>query len=219
VTLSDGSVPVDARVNLCSTLQCKPTSLDASGNFSYTGLGGNNYAIDVEPHGDGEATILTFISIAQEEIRTFEQPILVPHYETELSVDSAGPVAIGDSLTIEVDPDGYTPPFGFESEGTEVSGVHIDVAESGLPVDNIQGEIVGMWYLGFWNTSLDPAWAISVTGLEGVSEGDVLQIKTGDYLGVQWIDGGTLTVGSDGSATSDPGSGINFLSTLLVIKP
>jgi hypothetical protein len=88
-----------------------------------------------------------------------------------------------------------------------------------LPVDNIQGEIVGLWYLGFWNTVLDPAWAISVAGLEGVSEGDVLQILTGDYLHVEWVDGGTLTVGSDGVATSDPGSGINFLSTLLVIKP
>ena len=41
---------------------------------------------------------------------------------------------------------------------------------------------------------------------------------TGDYFGVSWVNEGTATVGPDGSITSDPGMGMSFLSTLVLIR-
>ena len=58
-----------------------------------------------------------------------------------------------------------------------------------------------------------------MTGLEGVSEGDTLQIWTADYVTVEWVDGGTMTVGADGTATADDGAGMDYLTTLLIVAP
>ncbi|MGB0640321.1 MAG: hypothetical protein ACPGTU_13350, partial [Myxococcota bacterium] len=74
------------------------------------------------------------------------------------------------------------------------------------------------WYLGNWNTKIDPVWSFSVDSLDGVTAGDSLRIFGGDYLGIEWLDGGTATVAEDGSIQSDEGSGIPFLSTLLLVK-
>jgi hypothetical protein len=218
VVKGDGSPGTDVKVQLCTKLQCKPQTPDGEGNFLYTGLEGADFALEVLPQTEGDATTLTIITLEREEERVLETPIVVPEFVTDMTIGSAQTVSMEGGLSIEADPAGYNPPFGSDPGGTVVQGVHMDLETAGLPFGVHEGNVLGLWYLGYWNTSLDPAWSISVADLPGVEAGDVLKIVTADYLGVQWVDGGTMTVGADGVATTDEGSGIHFLSTLLIIK-
>jgi len=75
-----------------------------------------------------------------------------------------------------------------------------------------------MWYLGTWNTTVDPAWSFRTTEDSGLEPGTELKIMAADYLGLQWIDGGTATVQGDGTIESNAGSGIPMLSTLVLAQ-
>ena len=128
----------------------------------------------------------------------------------------SGTVTVDGGLNVSVDAN-YTLPFGTDMDDI-LKGVKMEPASAGLPLDGLDGELVGLWYLGTWNTEVDPAWAFSIDSLEGVAAGDTLKVITGDYLGNVWIEEGTATVAEDGSISSDAGTGISFLSTLLLIK-
>jgi hypothetical protein len=122
-------------------------------------------------------------------------------------------------LSLSVTEDGYKAPFG-QQGGPSVSAVRVDPTASGLPFDMIEGEVVGMWYLGPWSTELQPGWAFTATGLDSISAGDTVQVLSGDYFGFGWDIGGTVTASTDGevSLSSENCQGIHFLSTLLLVK-
>ena len=215
--IDEGGNPIDAAdVKLCTQYQCKTATPNESGAFEFVDIEGALYALEIEGEAADSAIVMTFIDLAMEEVRSIETPIVIPTYRTSASLGSTSTIVVDGGLNVSADGN-YTLPFGTNLE-EQLSGVKMDPTTAGLPVDGFDGEVVGLWYLGTWNTEVDPAWPFSVDALEGVEAGDSLKVITGDYLGNNWVEEGTATVEDDGSVSSDPGTGLSFLSTLVLIK-
>jgi len=213
-----GTAMSSADVKLCTSLQCKTTEPDANGDFSFVDIEGAYFALEVKGNQADSATIMTFIELDMEEVDTIDTPIMVPSFNSSADLGTTTTIAVDGGLNIDATADGYTLPFGTTVE-EKLKGVKMaNIPAAGLPMDEVQGEVVGLWYLGTWDTAIDPAWSFTIDSLEGVAEGDTLKVLTGDYLGVSWVEEGTATVGADGSVTADANTGISFLSTLVLIK-
>jgi len=213
-----GQPYADATVQLCTKLQCKPTTTNASGEWSYTGLEGGCYAIDAHHVEDHTVKVLTFVELESGTDRVLDQDIVLYDYTDETDVAGETLVTAGD-LVITANSEGYDAPFGHDG-GTIVQSVQVDPVASGLPFDNVGGEVVGLWYLGPWSTELEPGWGITATGLSGISAGDTVQVLSGDYYGFGWDIAGEVTASADGEVTltnADCG-GVHFLSTLVLVK-
>ena len=212
----DGEAMAAAEIKLCTPLQCKTADPDGEGNFEFVNIEGAVFALEIKGEEDNSATIMTFIDLPMESVRTIEAPLVIPTFKTSGDLGSTTSIAVDGGLSVSVDAN-YTLPFGTDMED-KLKGVKMDAATAGLPFDGVDGDVVGLWYLGTWNTEIESGWSFSVDALDGVTEGDTLKVLTGDYLGNTWIEEGTATVGADGSVTSDAGTGITFLSTLVLVK-
>ena len=213
-----GEPYADATVQLCTATQCKPTTSDASGAWSYSDIEGGCYAIDAHHIDDHTVKVLSFVEIDSGENRVLSDSIVLYDFAQEDTISGEGTVTTGD-LQITATEDGYDPPFGHEG-GTIVESVQVDPATAGLPFDTIDGEVVAMWYLGPWSTELEPGWGIMATGIAGISEGDTIQVLSGDYFGMGWDIAGEVTAGADGvvNLPNDDCGGVHFLSTLVLVK-
>ena len=212
-----GAVMAMADVKLCTPLQCKTAEPDADGNFEFVDIEGATFALEIKGESESSATMMGFIELAMEEVRTLEAPIVVPDFRTSDNLGATRTIAVDGGLNISVD-DGYEPPFGTDVE-EKLKGVKMaDPSTSGLPLDGIDGEVVALWYLGTWNTAVPDGWSFTIDSLDGVTEGDTLTVLTGDYFNSTWVNDGTATVGADGAVTADAGTGITFLSTLVLVK-
>ena len=167
----------------------------------------------IVPFGFEEhATPLSFVTIGEEDI-IFDAPILVPEF-SEIDDLIDGPFDAGNGLEINVQAAGFQPYFDEEY----VAAVPVNPQTSGLPLDGLDGEkIVGMWYLGAFDSLLSPKWDFQVKGL-GLPEDTTVRILTGSYADKKWIDEGTATVASDGVLYSDLDSGISALTTLILLE-
>jgi len=227
IVYDNGSPAPNATIRMCSMF-CITQESDADGNFSFDAMKGDLYAFDAETHEEeGHATLLTFLSLAQDEVRTLDLPVILPAFTTTQIVNSAQEVEVASDLIIAVDPAGYNPPLGTpDDDPAMISGVTMDPLTAGLPLDLTDGlpedfeggQVVALWYLGVWNTVVDPAWSFRTTSDSGLEPGTTLRILSGDYLGLSWVEGGTATVQGDGTIASDSGSGIHLLSTLVLVQ-
>jgi hypothetical protein len=213
----NGNVLTTADIKLCTALQCKTAEPDETGAFEFVDIEGATFAFEVKGHQDNSATIMTFIELDMEEVLTIEEPVKVPTFVSSADLGSTNTITVDGGLNISATASGYTLPFGTEVE-EKLKGVQMDPTTAGLPMGDVSGEVVGLWYLGTWDTAIDPAWTFTIDALDGVEAGDTLKVMSGDYFGVTWIDEGTATVGDDGAVTADAGTGISFLSTLVLIK-
>lgn len=217
----NGAAMTAADVKLCTALQCKTAEPDGEGNFEFVDIEGATFALEVKGEASDSATIMTFIELPSETVRTIETPIVVPTFKSTNALGSTTTIEVDGGLNISANSN-YELPFGTEVEES-LKGVKMDADTAGLPLDGIEGEVVGLWYLGTWDTKIDPGWSFTIDGLtvsemEDVAAGDSLTVLTGDYFGVSWVNEGTATVGEGGEVTSDAGTGISNLSTLILIK-
>jgi len=212
-----GAALANADIKLCTSLQCKTAEPDANGAFEFVDIEGAMFAFEVKGHAENSATIMTFIELDMEEVHTIAEPVMVPTFSSTADLGSTTTITVDGGLNISATADGYELPFGTDVE-EKLKGVKMDPATAGLPMDDVSGEVVGLWYLGTWDTAIDPAWTFTIDELAGVEAGDTLKVMSGDYFGITWIDEGTATVGDGGSVTADAGTGISFLSTLVLIK-
>jgi len=213
---ASGASVSEADIKLCTSLQCKTAWPDSSGNFEFVDIESATFALEVKGEWEESATIMTFIELDMAEVHTIETPIVLPSFASSADLGSTTTITVDGGLNISVTPD-YTLPFGTSVED-KLKGIKMNPATAGLPMDEVGGELVGLWYLGTWDTAIDPAWSFSIDTLAGVEPGERLKVMTGDYLGVSWVDEGTATVQWDGSVTADMGTGISFLSTLVFIR-
>jgi hypothetical protein len=89
------------------------------------------------------------------------------------------------------------------------------VTTDGLPSDST---VVALWYLANFDATIaGDGWSFALDEDFGLSQGDQVYIYATDNFQKGWTAGGTATVGSDGTITSDAGSGIPLLTTMVLV--
>ena len=83
-------------------------------------------------------------------------------------------------------------------------------------MEGIEGTVVAAWYMGNFDSHLEPAWSFVVGSDYGLTEGTSLRIYTADYAAAGWHEDGTATV-TNGQIVSDEGSGMAYLSHLILV--
>ena len=123
------------------------------------------------------------------------------------------------SVTVQADPAGMTKGSYSFSEETYLSAVQLDPMTAGIPFDGIDSAdtIIALWYLGAFDFQIDPPWSFSGTVDLGLPEGTSLSIRTASNDTKTWLEGGTATVGPNNALSSDADSGINQLTTLVLV--
>ena len=209
-TLADGT---NTRVHMCAGA-CQNAEWGANG-FCYTEgrLEPGVYSFKVVSFGfENHATPLSFITIGEEDV-ILDKTVLVPEFSMTGDVID-GPFDAGNGLEIDVVAENFYP--ADEAE-VYISAVDIDPEESGLPFHNLNiDKIVGMWYLGAFDTTISPSWGFQVYDTE-LPIGTTVKILNSSYSNQKWIEVGTATVDSDGILKTDENSGIEILSTMVLI--
>ena len=208
------------RMQMCNTETCIPAFATTGGAFSFPGLGVDTYSLDAVPLvGDDPpreyATPLDIYVIDGEDIGstiTLPDPIVIYSWQ-KVSALATGPFTVGD-LTIQANTATFTPEKS--SEADFLAGVQVDPATAGLPLALLPADgIAMMWYLGPFRARVD-GWSFSVANT-GLPEGTLLRAYNAYYSGFEWVDLGTLTVNAEGTAVPDAGTGLQHLSTLVLV--
>ena len=204
----------NTRIHMCNN-GCTMASWGEDG-FCYPegSLSPGIYSFKVVPFGfEHHATPLSFITIAEDNI-VLEESVLVPEFES-ISDLVDGVFDAGNGLEINVLSDGFTPYMGAD---TVLEAVPVDPKEIGLPINDLNPDhIVGMWYLGSFDADISPSWSFQVKNTD-LPAGTTVKILNSSYSDRKWLDVGTATVGEDGILYSDVNSGIEVLSSLLLLK-
>ncbi|MDP6933536.1 MAG: hypothetical protein QGG40_11500, partial [Myxococcota bacterium] len=133
----------------------------------------------------------------------------------EIAAELVEQVELDGGLAVTADPEGVSRGTYSPSEEPFIASVWVDPQESGVPLEGIDGTVVGVWYLGNYDLQLDPSWPLG--GTLDLDEGTELQVWTASNSDKAWIDEGVLTVGADGSLAQTGGEGISQLTTLLLV--
>ena len=213
----DGSSLV--RVQMCRG-DCYMGILDGN-KFTFPSLPDGTYAFDVVPLlGDGPreyATAIDFIDIdTSMETLALEASVTVYKFETMSDPLTNGAATLDGDLTVDVDPSGFTPREYYEDDQF-LSSVRVNPVEAGLPLSTFPAkeDIVGMWQLGAFESEVAPAWGFQVAN-SGLEEGQQLRVYNASYKDVEWVEVGTATVDGNGTIVSDPGTGLQILSALVI---
>ena len=216
VEYADGTTAAgNVRVQMCAT-SCYVAAWGNDGGFCFKKgiLSPGIYSFDTVPTTGEEntyATPLSFIEItADDDVVSLEETVIIPSFTNNQAADG-GIFDAGNGLSIDVTTDSF-------SEET-VHSVSVDPTTSGLPLHEFSDRtIIGMWYLGPFNSSTgDSPWSFSVENTS-LAPGDQVQIYNASYYDYAWLEGGTATVNEDGVLVSDTNSGISHLSVLLLVQ-
>jgi hypothetical protein len=217
VAYDDGSSPKGkVRVQMCQG-SCFPAFPDADGNFAFPSLDPGVYAFDAVPLGEGDAGVefyatgLDFVTIEDGAAPlNLSETVLVYEYDEKASMVD-GDFSVG-GLTISVDTSTLELSLE-ESDATYIAGVEVDAAATGLPLADISGDIVGMWFLAPFKAKVS-GWDFTVSGLD-VADGTSLRVYNANYDASGWDDLGTVTI-TGGAASSDVA--LKHLSTLILVE-
>ncbi|RME26355.1 MAG: hypothetical protein D6798_06890 [Deltaproteobacteria bacterium] len=219
----DGS-PANVQMRLCAEL-CRSIMTEADGSFEYTSVEAAHYALEAVNLADQKtvSTPLDFLTIEDGADIELAEPIISYDYVTvEDLTDGANVLTVDGGLRLWVDQSAMTPsesnsPYLADGEADYVAAVAVSPDAIGLPLEEIEGEIVAAWFMGRMNVKLSPPWTFTTDDTHGLAEGESVRILGADYDSKGWLDGGTATV-TDGALTSDEGSGIPVLSTVLFVR-
>ena len=214
VLYADGS-PAEGEVQLCATF-CTIGATDADGNFLFSNLPADRWGLHVEL-GEHIAEGLIMYDVAADA----DAVAASPHYavewqqETELEEGDTGTIHVGGNLMLAVDTGAMALPLGISDY--VIKGAYVQ-PELWPDLGTLEGEVVGLWYLAPFNATFDPPAAFSVQNDLGLDAGTVLEIMSTDYLGHDWVSGGTATVQDDGSIVADSGSGVLSTTTVALVR-
>jgi hypothetical protein len=214
----DGSPATAIQVRLCY-VSCSTTDPDEQGNYQFTKVKPGPYTLQYVRHGDRSyATPHGLVELGPLESRELPE-IAVPMFQTRTDLSEATSVAIDGGLVVEADPVSMSKGLYSFGEDTYLSAVQLDPTTAGIPIDGIDTEdtVVGMWYLGAFDFQIDPPWPFSGTVDLGLPEGTTLRIRTASNDTKTWLDGGTAMVGEANTLSTDPGSGMNQLTTMVLV--
>ncbi len=131
----DGPVGADVEVQACVTI-CFKSQTDASGNFSFTGLGAGDYKLDVVGEGvDGKdyGRIRVQAIVEQSAAWAAPSPLFLPKMTGPTSITQSGSYTF-DTVEWTVDPAILTVPIGYDAGMYSVGVVGADHIGAFWPV-------------------------------------------------------------------------------------
>ncbi len=223
VVKPDGS-PANVQMRLCADL-CRSIMTEADGSYEYTNVEADHYALEAVNLADQKtvSTPLDFLTVEEGADIELTDPMISYDFVTvEDLTGGAEEIMLDGTLRVLVDPSAMTAsdansPYLDDGESEYVAAVAVDPGEIGLELEEIEGKVAAAWFMGRMNVTLDPPWSFTTNDTHGLSEGESVRILGADYDSKGWLDGGTATV-TGGVLTSDEGSGIPVLSTVLFVR-
>jgi hypothetical protein len=194
VLTMDGA-PGVGEVQLCSTF-CVTQQLDGEGGFTFSNLPTDRYGFHIEL-GHDVAEGLFFFDVESGLDTTLGGPYYAIDWENEILLQDGEtqPVIIGGDMIVQVDTTTLQLPLG--TTDYNMTGAFV-------PPD-------------FWPDAHSTA-PFTIAQDFGLEAGAELKILVADYLGADWAEGGTATVGDDGTISSDDGSGVLFTTTVALVQ-
>lgn len=203
------------QVDLCLSV-CRTTFTDATGAFSVLGNPGEQHSMHI--HGkDGFAEMLVPLKVnadfsASQEVNVSLQSLedtkaLTATVERlEIAQGMFVQLKEGD-LSIDLVPDPIT----------EVTGVSVDLTTS-MPI-NLEGTVLAAWYLSPYDAAQDGGTPVEFANAYGLEAGATAQLYTASYNDFDWINEGTVTVGTEGTTLSGEGVTLSRLTTAVLVVP
>lgn len=220
VIFEDGSSGKgQTRVQMCNIETCFVASWGEDGNFCFPeGVlnSGYNYAFDVVPLIGEEneyATPLSIISISEENtLIQLEAPVLVPKFQNNGAISSETFDA-GNGLTLTIGEG--------EIDGDMIFSASLEPSEANLPLAQFQDRnIIGLWYFGPFEEVTTAPWGfqLSNSATSSLELGSTVELYNASYEDRDWLYAGTATVGEGGVLLTDENSGLQILSTLVLVQ-
>ena len=199
---------------------CRTAWPESDGSFVFTELPPGWHALEAVPlaTADDDTTVLAPVEIGDGEQHGLDASIHIYPFTTKTSLSGTKDIELEGGLTVHTDAAGFSVGSTSPSADPYLAGTKVDPAVAGIPFDGITGTVVGMWYLGNYDSHISPAWGFTLTDTLGLAEGAVVQLYVGNYEEATWTPAGTATV-TGGALVSDADSGISILSTLLFVAP
>ncbi|MCA9491799.1 MAG: hypothetical protein KC621_17830, partial [Myxococcales bacterium] len=215
-TISDGAqnlAAVDLR--LCRGLACRNGLTAADGTYTFGAIEVDWHSFEVvPPRGSSLATAFAPLRFETETVRTVDVE-LVPAQTTSLPGTSTE-LEVAPGLHLQLANGDLDPPTPFDPAPSAVTGAEVPEAKW-MPVDDVTGTVVGMWYLGPFDTpaastagvpvSFDDQWSLT--------EGATLRVYVGSYETSRWVDAGTVT-NTSGVLSGD--AALPLLSTVILVQ-
>ncbi len=215
-TISGGSGPLgEVDLRLCRGLVCRNGLTDGGGAFEFAEVVVDWHSFEiVAPEGSGYATAFAPLRFETDQARVVDVT-LVPATAHDLPA-SPGPVEVSPGVHVTVGEGELEPPTPFDPAPTEITGAEVPQA-LWMPTDGIAGTVVGVWYLGPFDTVASPSGGLPITfdNTWSLADGTTLRVFVGSYLTSSWIDAGTVTVSG---ATLAGDAALPHLSTVLLVE-
>lgn len=221
--LVDGAgVPlVDVIVTMCREV-CKAERTDGDGAFAHAVSPGTwSMEVTIEPGNTDStwSTPLAPVSIVLDETRSLEAPLVVPQLGPRVALAGAGRVDLGDGLALLADPAGWEAPVLDPDADPWVAAVGLDPATAGLPMEGLEGEPLGLWYVAPTDSHLATPWRLEITNTWGLLPGAEATVWVSDYSSQSWVSAGAVRVSEDGgSLVSDEDAGLPVLGSVVLLR-
>jgi len=216
-----GGPLVDVVVTMCRGV-CKAERTDEDGAFVHAVAPGTwSMEVTIEPGNKDStwSTPLAPVEIVLDETRTLEVALVVPELGPRVELVTAGPVPVGDGLVLHADPAGWEAPALDPDAEPWVAAVGLDPSAAGLPMEGLEGEALGLWYVAPTDSHLATPWALEITNAWGLEPGAEAQAWVSDYSSQSWVSAGALHVSDDGSVLlSDDGGGLPVLGSVVLLR-
>jgi len=213
VITDEAGSPVDgANIRFCRGAQCRYFTTESDGVYFFadTAVAPQSFEV-VPPPTSGLTTAFAPLNFASNEQRVVD--VSVPAEGTSVTLPAAMTELDFGDLHITMGADDLEAPL-FVDEATEASVTRVPM-EDWLPVDDLTGTVVAMWYLMPFdhhsNAGMDLRMDLGSLGLSG----DTYRVYLGSYEESAWKDLGTVT---DGGGGLYEGVSLPLISTVIVVE-
>lgn len=205
----------DVDIRFCDYLNCRyHTTEPGNGAFSFdnTLVGWNSFEA-VGPNG----TAYVPLQLADQEVRDLTIT-LCPFDPGTPITGSATERSLGAGLLVTLSSSSIEPPL-FVDPATESAGARVQAAHH-VPADGITGTVAAQWFVEPFNhTAAGADLPVRFDGAVAGLMGTVYRGYVGSYDDFGWLDLGTFSDGdADGYYTSDAGTGLPLLSTVMLVE-
>ena len=196
----------NVRIQMCNSERCYVARWSDDGFCFPEGTLTANmpYAFDIVPTVDKEKYANPLTIITPSDSFSLAEPIVIPVF-TQQGTNSADFDA-GNGLIITAD----------SNLPETVQSVPLDLESGGLPLEDFTTEsIIGAWYLGPFDTIVEPAASITLSN-DKIVAGITYTVHNGDYENKVWTQTAEVTASEDGYL--EVSAAVHILSTMLITQ-